>query len=134
MLIEALLALILVSVWFGFYQLVKQQGRILLRLDALAKQHAAAAEPAQPQGLEVGTEFPAFRLPDLEGAEVALESFRGKRVLLVHWSPQCGFCDLIAPDLARLDADFTKRGVQLLLLAHGDADVNRKLAEEHGLK
>jgi peroxiredoxin len=132
MFVEALLVLILVSLWFGLYQIVKQQGRIILRLDALEQR--AAAQPAEPQGLEVGTEFPAFTLPDLEGAQVALESFRGQRVLLVHWSPQCGFCDLIAPDLARLQSDFAKHGVQLLLLAHGEADANRKLAEEHGLK
>ena len=134
MLVEALLVLILVSLWFGLYQIVKQQGRIILRLDALEQQRGAAAQPAEPQGLGVGTEFPAFTLPDLEGAQVALESFRGKRVLLVHWSPQCGFCDLIAPELARLQPDFAKHGVQLLLLAHGEADANRKLAEEHGLK
>jgi peroxiredoxin len=134
MFVEALLVLILVSLWFGLYQIVKQQGRIILRLDALEQQRAAAAQPAEPQGLEVGTEFPAFTLPDLAGAQVALESFRGKWVLLVHWSPQCGHCDLIAPDLARLQPDFAKRGVQLLLLAHGEVDANRKLAEEHGLQ
>ena len=34
-LVLLLLALLLVSVWLGFYALVKQQGRILLRLDQL---------------------------------------------------------------------------------------------------
>jgi peroxiredoxin len=82
----------------------------------------------------VGTEFPSFSFPDLAGNPIALDDFRGQRVLMIHWSPQCGFCDLIAPDLARLQPDFAKHGVQLLLLAHGEAAANRKLAEEHGLK
>jgi peroxiredoxin len=133
MAVELLLVVILVSIWFGFYQIIKQQGRIILRLDAV-EQHTPAAEPAQPQGLQIGTEFPPFTLPNLAGDRVSLKSFRGKRVLLVHWSPQCGFCDLIAPDLARLRPHFERRGVQLLLLAYGDAEANRNLDEEHGLK
>jgi peroxiredoxin len=133
MLVEVLLLLILISVWFGFYQIVKQQGRIILRMDVL-EQRISAPQPDEPQGLEVGTDFPGFSFPDVEGTPVPLECFLGKRVLLVHWSPQCGFCDLIASDLAKLQPDFEKRNVQLLLLAHGDAEANRKLAEEHGLK
>lgn len=129
---DAILLLILLSVWFGFYQLFKQQGRILLRLDALEKA-GAGAQPVEPQGLGIGTEFPLFSFPDAAGNPVALEQFRGKRVLLVHWNPECGFCDLIAPDLARLQPELERRGVQLLLLAHGDAAVNRKLLEAHRL-
>jgi peroxiredoxin len=131
MLVDLLLVLILVSIWFGFYQIVKQQGRILLRLDALEQRQVA--QPAEPQGLDVGTKFPAFSLPDLEGRQVSMENYRGTRTLLIHWSPQCGFCELIASDLARLQPQLEKRGVQLLLLAHEDAEANRKLAKEHGL-
>ncbi len=133
MMIEALLLLILISLWVGLYQVVKQQGRIILRLDAL-EQRANAAPPAEPAGLPVGAEFPVFSLPDLDGNTIRLEDYRGKRALLVYWSPQCGFCDLIAPDLARLQPDFEKQKVQLLLLARGDAESNRKLAGEHGLR
>src|SRR5262249_34814662 len=135
MLETLLLVLILVSVWVGLYQVVKQQGRIILRLDELEKRgNAASAESVRAVGLPVGTPFPAFKLPDLDGKEIALEDLRGHRVLLVHWNPGCGFCDLIAPDLARLQSDFQKQGVELLLLASGEADANRKLAEEHGLQ
>src|SRR5690242_1638412 len=104
MLETALLVLLLLSVWYGLYQVVKQQGRILIRLDAIEQRMNAgeqAAEPAGPQGLEVGTEFPAFTLPDLDGNPVSLADFRGKNVFLVHWSPGCGFCDLVAPEIAR---------------------------------
>jgi len=77
-----LLILILISLWVGFYALVKQQGRILLRLDQIEKDaglaetssSAAASEQAseasEPDGLALDTEFPAFKLPDLTGALV----------------------------------------------------------------
>lgn len=134
-----LLGLILVSLWVVLYQLVKQQGRLLLRQDDLESRLTGAVRAAptvevQPKGLPVGTPVPPFRLPDLTGKTVSLEDFQGKRVFLVHWSPKCGFCDLIAPDLAKLQADFQKQNVQLLLVSYGDAESNRELAEEHGLE
>jgi peroxiredoxin len=134
-----LLSLILVSLWLVLYQLVKQQGRILLRLEAVegrapADGHVAArGVRIGPSGLGVGKEFEPFSLHDLEGQTISLADFRGKRVLVVNWSPQCGFCDLIAPELAKLQADLSGRGVQLLMVSSGDADSNRKPAEEHGL-
>ncbi|HEV2381847.1 MAG TPA: TlpA disulfide reductase family protein [Terriglobia bacterium] len=137
--ILVLLILILISVCLGFYQIVKQQGRILLRLDHLeGTTNAGAAEnlraEAEPHGLPLGTDFPTFAFPDLSGGPVALADFRGKRVLLVHWNFECGFCDSLAPDLARLEAAFEKQNVQLTLLASGDAPSNQKGAAEHDLK
>src|SRR6266567_8560238 len=136
-----LLGLILISVVVGFYALVKQQGRILLRLDQLeqnAKLAAAGAEDiseeAEPGGLALATDFPAFQLPDLTGKTVALEDYRGKRVLLVHWNFECGFCDAIAPDLAALDTGLEQANVALVLLAYGDSASNQKQAADHGLK
>ncbi len=137
-LVVALLALILVSLWAVLYQLVKQQGQILLRQDALEgslSQIAGAlgGGAARPQGLDVGTEVEDFALPDLDGNEVRLSDFRGKKVLLANWSTTCGFCTQIAPDLAELQPYLRRRGVELLLLSHSDAEVTRKQAEEYGL-
>jgi len=135
------LLLILLSLWVGFYQLFKQQGRILLRLDQLesgtstahtALQHSSAETEAP--GLPLQSEFPAFSLPDLAGNVVSLDNFRSRRVLLVNWNFECGFCDSIAPQLASLEPSFQQRNVQLLLLAHGESAPNREGAAEHGLR
>src|SRR5213594_1831298 len=95
------------------YQLIKQQGRVLLRLDDLERRLAEGAAPdslqSEPEGLAPGTPVAPFSLPDLTGRMVALEDFRGLQVLLVNWNPECGFCDLIAPDLARLESNLQKR-------------------------
>src|SRR5206468_1918024 len=41
-------------------------------------------------GLPAGTPAPAFRLPRLDGGEISLEEYRGRRVLLVFSDPHCG--------------------------------------------
>ena len=127
------LSLAVVGLAAVVYQLVKQNGRILLRLDQLEKKPAAVAQD-EPQGLAVGTPVSPFSLPDLSGRTVSLEEFLGRQTLLVYWSPECGFCDLIAPELASLQSDLKKHNVQLLLVSYASAESNRKLADEHGLK
>ena len=52
--------------------------------------------------LAPGDELGDFTLPDLAGDDRALADWRGKRVLLVNWSPGCGFCVAIAAELAAL--------------------------------
>lgn len=116
------------------FQIVQQQGRLLLRLEALeANGPAAPAQPARPDGLAVGAPFPSFELPSLAGETVSFDDFRGRRVAVVHWSPGCGFCTQIASELADLQGHLRERGTELVLVSSGDADSNRSLAEEHGL-
>jgi hypothetical protein len=58
--------------WIG-YQVVRQNGRILLRLERLDAQLSPPAAP--PRGLAVGSTAPAFELADLDGRRVRLEQF-----------------------------------------------------------
>jgi peroxiredoxin len=130
-----------IGVWVVLVQVVQQQGRILVQLDGVQQHVQSAANllpviqaPAPPPGLEVGAPIGTFQLPDLTGRLTGPDAWRGMRTLLVHWSTSCGFCDLIAPDLARFDADLLAQKVCLVLVSHGDAESNRRLAEEFGLK
>jgi peroxiredoxin len=131
---------ILVSLCTIFYQLLRQQGRILLRLEDLeqspTRRLGTEAESAelQPIGLGVGAPFPAFRYPDLAGRIVGLKDFAGKRVLLVHWSTECGFCAAIGKELALLEGAFTKARAQLVLLSRNDASASQMQAEQLKLK
>jgi hypothetical protein len=75
--ILALEAVILLTLWVFLYQLMKQQGRLLLRLDGLQRQvtdsqiaaltGSNAAAAAAPTGLSPGTAVTPFSLPDLAG-------------------------------------------------------------------
>jgi thiol-disulfide isomerase/thioredoxin len=89
-------------------------------------------EPPTP--IEVGDELDDLTLPDLDGHPVALSSFRGRRMLLVNWSPGCGFCVKIAGLLGQQAAPLAAGGVDLVLLALGDAESNRALMAEAGLE
>jgi thiol-disulfide isomerase/thioredoxin len=89
--------------------------------------------PAMPEGLPLGSEISPFEAPDLDGRVRDFGDLRGKRVLLVNWSPTCGYCDRIAPELAELRPELDAHGVELVLVASGDAEANKEKAEPHGL-
>ena len=130
------LLLAMVSLAWLLLQVLRQQGRLLLRVEALERHPGALETPAGDPargGLPPATTFPPFRLPDLEGEEVGLEDFE-TRVLLVHWSPECGFCREIAPDLGRLQTDLRRRKTELVLVSYGSPESNRALMETHGLR
>lgn len=127
--------------WLG-YQLVKQNGRILLQLEDLnnrLNQLAAAissgshaAEP-QPSGLPVGSPAPEFDLPALDGGRLALQDFRGQRIVLTFFSPTCGFCQQMAPQLAALPANGGKQYPVPVFITTGDEEANRKLLRQPGI-
>jgi methylamine dehydrogenase accessory protein MauD len=119
------------------YQLLRQNGRILLRLEVLEERVAelgTASAPQAPQGLDTGSAAPAFDLPDLSGKPVSLTQWRGRRVLLIFFNPQCGFCEQMAGGLAALKADGSDGRPILLLITTGDPDANRRFMEEHGIR
>lgn len=143
-LLATALGLLTIGLGVVLYQLVKQQGRLLLRLEQVERRLGLDPEEGlesgtftlsarSPGGLPVGTALPDFRLPDLHGREVALSAFRTKQVLLVHWSARCGFCEQIAPDLAELRDPLRKAGIELLLVSEDTATSERELAEAYGL-
>jgi peroxiredoxin len=120
--------------WLGF-QLVRQNGRILLRLEAMERRLAqVGAGLAQKTGLPVGSAAPDFELPDLADGRRTLAQFRGKPVLLMFFNPRCGFCTKMVPDLAALAPDGGDGRPVPLVITTGEADRNRKLVQEHGLR
>jgi peroxiredoxin len=139
-LVLAMEGVILISFCTLFYQLLKQQGRILLRLDdleqgATLRSAAECEQPElQPTGLSVGAQFPTFSFPDATGHKVSLKDFEGKRALLIHWNVECGFCAAIGKELALLEDSLIKQKAQLVLFSLAEASANRKQAKQLGLK
>jgi peroxiredoxin len=138
--VAGVLALLVFALGGVVLQLLRQHGAILLRLDELEhrlRRSGAAGEPAgpgesRPAGLPVGTPLRPFSLPGVTGEQLGLDDFPGRR-LLVHWSPDCGFCEHIAGDLAELRDDVRRRGAEIILVSWGAAEANRRFAEQHGL-
>src|SRR5262245_36009476 len=121
------------------YQLLRQNGRILRRLEMLERQLAQPARaslpaPGPPPGLPVGALAPDFRLANLAGGHQRLSDWRGRRVLLIFFNPRCGFCTRMVPDLAALPTDPAGGRPLPLVVTTGSADENRQLVKEHGLR
>jgi peroxiredoxin len=146
-----ILAALLVSSWLG-WQLLRQNGRVLLRLEELEKrlnelEFGGADEPA---GLPLDSLAPGFELPNLAGEHKALAQYRGQTVLLIFFNPACGFCRELLPKLVVVDSEREEavhRGKDpasngephseqpgwphLLIISTGDVETNRQLFNQH---
>ena len=83
-------------------------------------------------GLPPGSIAPDFRLPRIDGGELALADYRGRRVLLVFSDPGCGPCQQLAPHLNQ--AALRHRDIDVIMISRGDEEANRQKAREHKLK
>jgi peroxiredoxin len=88
-----------------------------------------AIGPIARAGLPAGAEAPPFRLPGLDAGEVALESYRGRRLLLVFVDPACQPC----AGLPRLLGSARLAGVEVALVGRGDPAANRAWAAAEGV-
>jgi peroxiredoxin len=82
-------------------------------------------------GLKAGVSAPDFRLPRIDGGELALAEQRGGRVLLVFSDPDCGPCDELAPRLQELHLQ--RPDLQVLVVSRRDAEATRAKAAGLGL-
>ena len=120
------------------YQLLVQNGRLLLRVEALERRLDELDEDASTQpsltGLPAGTVVQDFDLPTLTGERMRLSAWRGQRVLLIFFSPDCGFCRQMAPDLGRLSPEPTDGRPVPLIITTGSVEDNRQLLEAAGVR
>jgi thiol-disulfide isomerase/thioredoxin/uncharacterized membrane protein YphA (DoxX/SURF4 family) len=137
---------LLIAQWWLLLHLLRQNGRLLVRLEALeggtvsggvaASSHngvAAAAPPAE--GLPVGEHAPTFALEGLHGENLTLESLRssGKPVMLLFTDPNCGPCTAMLPEIGRWQEEHAEK-LTLSLISRGDSEENETEASEHGLR
>jgi thiol-disulfide isomerase/thioredoxin len=91
-------------------------------------------DDSTPQGVPVGEELAPFTLPGGDGRPSDLSDLRGTPVLLVNWSPTCGYCVRIAPDLAAMQPALASQRVRLVFVTAGSAAENEELLRSHGLE
>src|SRR5215203_4000116 len=103
---------LLAGQWWFLLHLLRQSGRLLVRLEAVEANIATGGSVApsqngtpvpQAEGLPVGSEAPYFSLSGLHGETLTLEALRapGKPVMMLFTDPGCGPCNAMLPDVGR---------------------------------
>jgi thiol-disulfide isomerase/thioredoxin len=112
------------------YQVLRQQGRMQLRLEAMGERLGGSGQvvrSAPAVGPAPGSTAPGFRLPDLRGTEVALTDLLepGKPLLLLFTHPHCGPCQALMPELLGWQRDYASR-LSIALISEGSGEDNRE--------
>lgn len=97
--------------------------------DAPEVDSGTGAEPEEEPDV-VGEEQPGFRLPALDGGEIAAEDFAGDIVVLNFWASWCPPCVDEIPMLRALGDDYADDGVTVVGIAVEDAEPARAFARE----
>jgi uncharacterized membrane protein YphA (DoxX/SURF4 family)/thiol-disulfide isomerase/thioredoxin len=123
---------------------LRQNGRLILRLDAveasLARPGITIAQAGLPSnvalgaGLPVGMPAPEFRLERLEGGTSTMRDLLavGKPVVVTFVAPDCGSCTALLPELVQWQHELTSH-VILAVITTGTAQVNNRKLAGYGL-
>lgn len=101
-------------------QLFRQNGRLLLRVEAIEQKLNMDPRPESWVGLPVGHPAPDFEL-NLEDRKMGLQSptQTGKPALLLFTNPDCPACKELQPELANWEVEYADR---LIFVKIQDAD------------
>ena len=135
--LAVLLALVIMAVavlgWLVVH-LLGQNGRLLLRLDEVASQRAAAPAPAAAQQAAAIRPAPAFSATGLIGERITLDTLRapGLPVMLIFSDPKCGPCQALQPDIVTWQREH-KDKLTVAVVTRGSLDAVRAKIGESGL-
>lgn len=139
----AAIAAVVAAGAIAFVQLLRQHGRLLVRLDTLedALVTHGIELPREPgpavvrEGLEPGEPAPLTNLRSTEGEWVTLESLvsGGRPLLLLFTDPGCGPCQALLPEVAHWQRDL-RGALSVAVVSSGGAEGTRTHAEEAGLR
>ncbi len=120
-----------VEAWFILH-LVRQNGRLLLRMDLLEKS-AGVSGMAATAGLPIGSAAPTFELTSLsDDTLVTLKTLKTKRnpIVLVFSDPACGPCSALLPKIAQWEREHS--APTIVLISRGTKEANRlKIGDNH---
>ena len=142
LLVGVLVLALLAGQWAFLVHLLRQNGRLLVRLEALEATLAEGGSVApsengtpvhQAEGLPVGSTAPDFSLSGLHGEILTLEALRssGKPVMALFTDPGCGPCNAMLPEVGRWQEEHAQK-LTLALISRGEVEENKTKAQEHG--
>jgi methylamine dehydrogenase accessory protein MauD len=133
---------LLAGQWWFLLHLLRQNGRLLVRVEALESRLSSNGAATSPNGaplrpapgLPVGAMAPVFTLSGLHGETLSLESLRAseKPVMLLFTDPKCGPCTAMLPEIGRWQEEHAEK-LTTVLISRGDPKENETKASEHGI-
>ena len=129
------IAVALALTWWFLLHMLQQNGRLLLRLEAVEKKLNIDPNAEPLPGLPVGDPAPPFELKAVEGGTMGLRTLGEARrpILLVFSGPECGACDALLPELAQWQREHVER-VTIVQVSRGEEELNRTKSAAHGLR
>jgi len=136
---------LLAGQWWFLVHLLRQNGRLLVRLEAVEATFAQGGGVVAPsangtlvdqaEGLPVGSPAPEFGLSGLHGETLTLDALRssGKPVMALFTAPGCGPCNALLPDVGRWQEEHAQK-LTVALVSRGEVEENKTKASEHALK
>jgi len=112
---------LLAGQWWFLVHLLRQNGRLLVRLEAVETTLAEGGSVVAPsengtpvhqaEGIPVGSEAPEFSLSGLHGETLTLDALRssGKPVMALFTDPGCGPCNAMLPDVGRWQEEHAQK-------------------------
>src|SRR5260370_17191870 len=119
-LLVSIVILWIVAAFLGFLLLgmLRALGLLTWRLEQL---EATTPKRLGRDGLKPGKKAPDFTLPCVNGKEVSLHDFAGRKVLLAFTQSGCGPCRSVVPELNRLGP-----AEQVVVVNNGDLEATRQ--------
>jgi peroxiredoxin len=77
--------------------------------------------------MPIGNTVPPLALYDTEGNLHNLGALQGEVTLLVFWSSDCGYCQMMAADLNAIAANLPARIAKILVISRGSREANLEL-------
>ena len=135
---------LLAGQWWFLVHILGQNGRLLVRLEALEASLATGGSVApsengtafrQAEGLPVGSAAPEFSLSGLHGETLTLNALRapGKPVMMLFTDPNCGPCNALLPEVGHWQEEHAQK-LTLALVSRGKAEENKTETQEYALK
>jgi thiol-disulfide isomerase/thioredoxin len=114
--------------------LLRQNGRLLLRVDALEGNEGAANPDLLESSLPIGSSAPPFTLSGLHGDTMTLDALRatGKPVLLFFMDPGCNPCNAMLPEVGQWQREHAGT-MTIAIVSRGSVEDNRAKFTEHGI-
>src|SRR5215212_171868 len=137
---------LLAGQWWFLIHLLRQNGRLLVRLEAVETSlasngsavglsHNGSPLHQEAEGLPVGSEAPQFSLSGIYGETLTLDALRswGKKVMLLFTDPGCGPCNAMLPEVGRWQEEHAHK-LTLALVGRREVEENNTKAQEHALE